>query len=181
MPFAKKFRAMMDFPFPGDRVGDFLVESVSVEDEWGHPEGYVYAVRMVFQGPGGKQGLLQTLRPFFAQHPTTFSGYGNPYQLWFRKPEVESLGDKRYAVTVKGSGARFYLEQDLERLLAYLEDAGHLTVPDKQGVLQTYLETYKAEIKRTVDRYRSRLRKVTEAEGEGELSDEQEDHRRLWD
>jgi hypothetical protein len=163
---------MMDFPFPGDQVGDFVVESVSVEDEWGHPEGYVYAVRMVLRGPGGKQGVLRTLRPFFSQHPTTFSGYGNPYQLWFRKPEVESLGDKRYAVTVNGSGARFYLEQDLERLMGYLEDEGHLTIPDRQAVLDRYLEAYQAEIKRTVGRYRSKLGRFEMVSDQEETADE---------
>jgi CubicO group peptidase (beta-lactamase class C family) len=169
MPFAKKFRAMMDFPFPGDQMGDFVVESVSVEDEWGHPEGYVYDVRMVLQGPGGKAGVKRTLKAFFAQHPTTFSGYGNPYQLWFRKPEVESLGDKRYAVKVKGSGARFYLEQDLDRFLAYLVAEGHLTSSDPQALLDAYLDAYKNEVKRTVSRYRGKVHRLEKAGGdEGE-------------
>jgi hypothetical protein len=33
MPFAKKFRAMMNFPFPGGPIGGFIVESVDVHDE----------------------------------------------------------------------------------------------------------------------------------------------------
>jgi hypothetical protein len=160
MPFAKKFRAMMDFPFPGDQMGDFVVESVSVEDEWGHPEGYVYAVEMVLCGSGGKQGVKRALAPFFAQHPTTFSGYGNPYQLWFRKPEIESLGDKRYAVSVKGAGARIFLEQDLERLLAHLVEQGYLREEESEGLLEAYLVAYRADTKRTVDRYRQRLSAV---------------------
>jgi hypothetical protein len=163
MPFANKFRAMMDFPFPGEMIGDFTVESVDVRDEWGHPEGYVYAVAMVVCGPGGKHGVKRALAPFFAQHPTTFSGYGNPYQLWFRKPEIESLGDKRYAVTVKGSGVRVHLEQDLERLLAYLESRGHLEIDDRKALLATYLEAYQAEVKRMVARYRRRLGKAASA------------------
>jgi len=93
MPFARKFRAMMNFPFPGDVVGDFTVESVNVRDEQGGAEGYVYGVSMVLRGPGGQQGVQRALKSLFAQHPTTFSGYGNPYQLWFRKAEIESLGD----------------------------------------------------------------------------------------
>ena len=126
MPFAKKFRAMMDFPFPGDTVGDFAVENVEVWDERGGSEGYVYGVEMVLCGLGGQQGVRRALKSLFSQHPTTFSGYGNPYQLWFRKPEVESLGDKRYTVRVKGSGARIYLAPELERFLSYLADKGHL-------------------------------------------------------
>ena len=34
MPFAKKFRAMMNFPFPGDTIGDFEIEEVDVHDEF---------------------------------------------------------------------------------------------------------------------------------------------------
>ena len=113
MPFADKFRAMMNFPLPGDTVGAFLVESVDVGHESGGPGIYKYAVRLVLRGPGGQQGVKQTLKPLFSTHCTTFSGYGNSYQLWFGRPEVENLGDSRYAVTVEGAGARTFLEDDL--------------------------------------------------------------------
>jgi hypothetical protein len=166
MPFAKKFRAMMDFPFAGDTVGGFAVESVEVRDERGGSEGYVYAVRIVLRGTGGKQGVRRALKSFFSSHPTTFSGYGNPYQLWFRKPEIESLGDKRYAVNVKGAGARVYLAPELDRFVRYLEDKGHLVAqPDpviRKTLVETYLEQYRAEIKRNVDRYRRKLQRTEE-------------------
>lgn len=163
MPFAKKFRAMMDFPSPGDTVGGFTVEDVDVHDEWGAPEGYVYGVRMVLRGPGGKQAVQRALKPLFAKHPTTFSGYGNPYQLWFRKPEIESLGEQRYAVSVKGSGARIYLEPELARFLDYLADH-HLDAPsepaDREALIETYLEQYRAEIALLVARYHRKLAKL---------------------
>ena len=163
MPFAKKFRAMMNFPFPGDTVGDFTVESVDVWDERGGAEGYVYGVEIVLRGLGGQQGVRRALKSLFAQHPTTFSGYGNPYQLWFRKPEIESLGDKCYLVRVKGAGARIYLAPELERFLRYLEDNGHLTAqpePASETPVEDYLELYRAEVKSQVGRYRRRLTKV---------------------
>jgi hypothetical protein len=167
MPFAKKFQAMMDFPFAGDTVGGFAVESVDVQDEWGGSEGYAYAVRMVLRGPGGKQGVKRALQSMFSSHPTTFSGYGNPYQLWFRKPEIESLGDQRYAVRVKGAGARVYLAPELERFLDYLAEEGHLAAgPDpgiREALVETYLDQYRAEIKRRVARYRSKLSKAGKA------------------
>ncbi|MCJ7738320.1 MAG: hypothetical protein MUQ10_13580 [Anaerolineae bacterium] len=163
MPFAKKFRAMMDFPFPGDTVGDFIVESVDVRDERGGSEGYVYDVRMVLQGPGGQQGARRALKSLLTQHKTTFSGYGNPYQLWFRKPEIESLGDKRYEVRVKGAGARTTLEPELDRFLAHLEESGYLAASDGPAVgetlVETYLEQYRSEIQRKVDRYRRKVLK----------------------
>jgi len=164
MPFARKFRAMMNFPFPGDVVGDFTVESVNVRDEQGGAEGYVYGVSMVLRGPGGQQGVQRALKSLFAQHPTTFSGYGNPYQLWFRKAEIESLGDKCYAVSVKGVGERMYLEPELDRFLSYLEEQGHLTAfhdpATRSALLEAYLEKYRAEIALQVARYRRKLAKV---------------------
>jgi hypothetical protein len=168
MPFAKKFRAMMDFPFPGDTIGDFVVEGVDVHDEWGAPEGYVYGVRIVLRGPGGKQAALRALRPLFSQHPTTFSGYGNPYQLWFRKPEIESLGNQRYAVSVKGAGARIFLKSDLAHFLKYLDDHHKLAassgLADHEPLIEAYLEQYRAEIALQVARYRSTLAKAEDEE-----------------
>jgi len=57
----------------------------------------------------------------FASHPMTFSGYGNPYQLWCGKPAIDSLGDRRYRVTADGAGARVYSREELERLGAHLQ------------------------------------------------------------
>jgi hypothetical protein len=163
MPFAKKFRAMMDMPFAGDRIGEFDVESIDVRDEWGAPEGYAYSIHMVLRGLGGEQGVRRALKPMFSQHPTTFSGYGNPYQLWFHKPEIEGLGDRRYAVIARGAGARIFLEQDLDRFLDYLGEKGLLADrPDpaaREALIEAYLEQYRAEIKRLVDRYKRKLGK----------------------
>ena len=163
MPFADKFRAMMDFPFPGDTVGTYLVESVDVGHESGGPGIYKYAVRLVLRGPGGQQGVKQALKPLFSTHCATFSGYGNSYQLWFGRPEIENLGDSRYAVTVEGAGARTFLEDDLERFLTYLVDESWLQAPSspaaKKALVEQYLDQYRAEVKRLADRYRSKLRK----------------------
>ena len=80
-------------------------------------------------GRAAGQGVKQTLKPLFSTHCTTFSGYGNSYQLWFGRPEIENLGDSRYAVTVEGDGARTFLEDDLERFLTYLIDENTLRSP----------------------------------------------------
>jgi hypothetical protein len=163
MPFADKFRAMMEFPFPGDTVGGFVVESVDVSHHGQGAGQYGYTARLVLRGPGGQQGVRNALKVMFAKHPTTFSGYGNPYQLWFGKPQIESLGDKRYEVRVKGGGARVYLQDELERFLDYLGAEGKLTsdgTPESNETLvEAYLEGYRNEIKRLVGRYRYRLRK----------------------
>ena len=163
MPFANKFRAMMDFPFAGDTVGDFVVESVDVRDEGSGRMGYAYSVRIVLCGRGGKQGVRRALKDLFASHTTTFSAYGNPYQLWFGRPEIESLGDQRYSVTAEGGGARVYLEDELRQFLAYLDESGQLAArsdqADAEPLVENYLDSYQADIRRRVDRYRRKLRK----------------------
>jgi hypothetical protein len=163
MPFAKKFRAMMDFPFPGDAIGNFIVESIDVRDEPSSSVGYSYKTRMVLRGPGGKQGVRRALRPLFSKRLMTFSGFGNPYHIWFKKPTIESLGDKRYAVSVKGAGVHVKIQPELDRFLRYLQDEGLLTVQTDSAVrhawVEDYLERYRGEIKRKVDRYRGLLRK----------------------
>jgi hypothetical protein len=166
MPFAAKFRAMMDLPFAGDTLGGFDVESMDVSHRSGEL-GYAYSVRMVLRGPGGQQGVRRALKDLLSAHPTTFSGYGNPYQLWCGKPEIESLGDRRYAVSVEGAGARVYLEQELRRFLASLDQEGYLAdrpdIAPRETLVEAYMERYRAEIKRKVGRYRRRLRKDGDA------------------
>jgi hypothetical protein len=161
MPLAKKFRAMMDFPFPGDTMGNFTVESVDVNVVKEDKGGIVYEVRMALSGPGKEQNVQQAIRALFSQHPITFSGYGNPYQLWFMKPKIESLGEQRYAVNVQGAGARVYLEPELMRFLQYLNDNSHLVAPSdpsaQETLVDTYLERYRLEIQRRVGRYTRKL------------------------
>jgi hypothetical protein len=140
------------------------VESVDVRHHKGSAGSYAYDVRLVLRGPGGQQGVRRALKPLLAQHPTTFSGYGNPYQLWFGTPEIQSLGDGRYEVTVEGGGARTYLQDDLVRFLGYLAAEGLAAVDPEPAALaeqvEAYMERYRAQIKRDVDRYRYRLRKL---------------------
>lgn len=165
MPFAATFRAMMDFPLIGDALGDFSVEGVDVTDGPGGPGGlHTYTVRIALQGPGGKQGVRKALKDLFSSHPTTFSAYGNAYQLWFGKPEIERLGDQRYAVTVQGAGARSNLEHELHRLLSYLDETDRLAAQTDQAIgdelIEAYLAGYRAEIGRKVGRYKRRLRRA---------------------
>jgi len=163
MPFATKFRATMDLPFAGDEIGSFSVESVEVTDRPLGAGRYTYQVHMVLNGPGGKQGVRAALKPLFSSHPITFSGYGNPYQLWFARPEIESLGDKRYAVHIEGAGARVHLGDELGRFLDYLVQEDKLVnpsdLPGRTALLETYLQSYQREVRLQVGRYRSKLRR----------------------
>jgi hypothetical protein len=163
MPFADKFRAMMDFPFPGDTLGDMTVESVEVGHEGRAPGVYAYPIRMVLRGPGGQAAVLRAVKQLFATRCTTFSGFGTPYQLWFGKPAIESLGDGRYAVALEGAGARVHLEADLARFLDYLASEGRLTgaadPAERAALVGDYIVRYQAEIGRLVGRYRTRIRR----------------------
>lgn len=170
MPFARKFRAMMDFPLAGDRLDDFVIESVQVRDQRTGSEGYIYDVSMVLRGPGGQRKVREALRSLFSKHLTTFSAYGNAYQLWFRRRSItlESLGDKRYAVSVKGAGERMALRPELTRFLEYLqtqEVPSPSTQPEREKLVAEYLEHYQMEIRRKVGRYDYRLRRMQQ-EGE---------------
>jgi hypothetical protein len=161
MPFADKFRAMMGFPFPGETLGAFTVESVDVGHEGIAPGLYVYPVRIVVSGPGGVTAATKALRPLLSQQCTTFSGYGNPYQLWFGKMTIESLGEGRYAATVQGAGARVHLHDDLARFLEHLAAQGALAEGlDSAALVESYLAGYQGEVARLVNRYRGKLRRT---------------------
>lgn len=169
MPFANTFRAMLCFPFPGDALGEFVVESVEVRDAppGDAPPGlslHAYAVRMVVRGPGGQQGVRRALAGLMEAHPTCFSAYGNPYQLCLGKPTIEPLGERRYAVTAVGGGTRLFLAEELERFLGFLGEGGHLAAPlegaDREALVADYLQGYAAVVRRGVNRYRARVRRL---------------------
>ena len=166
MPFAKKFRAMMEFPLAGETIGDFAVEDVEVRDVAGDFGQHGYGVRMVLRGPGGQQGVRKALKTLVGTRPITFSSYGNPYQLWCGRPEIESLGDKRYEVTARAAGVPISLEDALRRFVDYLAAEGLLAdAPDAVDVdvmIGRYLDAYRDDIARHVAHYRS---KVARAEG----------------
>ena len=67
MPFANKFRAMMDLPLAGETVDGFVAESIEVDDIRSGWKGYGYSVRMVLAGPGGKAGVRRVLRALLAK------------------------------------------------------------------------------------------------------------------
>jgi len=111
----------------------------------------------------GQTALQKALRPLFGARPVTFSAYGNPYQLWAGRPEIEPLGDQRYAITARGAGVPIALEEILQRFTdALAEDgalAGDPTPGDRTTLIATYLDRYRATIERDANRYRSRLRR----------------------
>lgn len=161
MPFADKFRAMMEMPLPGDTVGDFTIEECDVTHEADGWRGYVYNVRIVMRGPGGIAGVRRTVAPLFSKRALTFSSYGNPYELWFGRPEVESLGDRRYVVLTEGAGVRIELAVELQRFLHHLANQGQMS-PDHdppETMVEAYLQSYRADVKRRVDRCRRLARK----------------------
>ena len=165
MPFADKFRAMMDMPFAGDTLGEpagaFTVETVNVGHEGRAPGHYAYPLTLVIRGPGGLAAVRRAIKPLFSRRCTTFSGFGTPYQLWFGKPAIEALGDGRYAVTDEGAGVRVHLAEDLTRFAEDLAAQGLLagTPEERAALVEGYLARYQAEVARVVGRYRTRMRK----------------------
>ena len=145
MPFAKTYRFTLQIPEAGRSLGGFLVESSDVShDERG--DGTIrYPVTLVLAGPGGKSAVRKEVSERFGPGRTTFSGFGNPYQLQFGRFEVQSLGARRYRVTAVGTGARIDLERELRRFVAYARARGE--APD-DALLTAYLEDYRRDVTR---------------------------------
>ena len=81
MPFAQKYQFTMRIPGPGGRIGDYRVESCQIRHEERGDGTITYPVSLVLSGPGGKQGIRKAVREDLDHGRTTFSGFGNPYQL----------------------------------------------------------------------------------------------------
>jgi len=158
MPFASKFCAMMQIPLPGERIGDLVVESLEARDVPGGPGQHAYAVTLVLRGPGGRESVRRALGALLSAQPLAFSAYGNPYQLFCGKPEVQALSSEQYQVRISGAGMRIDLEEQLVRFATHMRDAG---VPneDLRAQVQAYLAGYMAEQEKGVNRYRGRLRR----------------------
>ena len=152
MPFANKFILTMQFPKIGDMIGDYAVEESEVECAPIGNGQYSYPTRMILAGKGGQKGVRTALKDLVSKRRFTFSGYGNPYQLWFGKTKVESLTNNRYQVKVNGLGSRVFLERELERYLTYLSEHGFLNKKWSEDAgseaLNAYMELYKAEARR---------------------------------
>ncbi len=163
MPFAKKWSAMMEFPVAGETLGDFTIECFEARDVAGGFGQHGYVLDLVLQGFGGQKGVRKALRGLVNARPTTFSAYGTPYQLWCGRPEIESLGDRRYAVTVRGAGVPIALEETLCRFLDHLAETGELSGDadkgDRAALVDAYLRCYRVDIERHVARYRRRLQR----------------------
>lgn len=145
MPFAQKYRFAMRFPEPGDTIDGFRVESCEVgHDEKG--DGTIfYPFVILLSGKGGRQGVGKAVRAAFAHGHTTFSGFGNPYQLRFGRFTVEALGTGRYSVTGCGYGCRIDLERELSRFVAYARLHGKSA---DDAVVAEYIEAYKRDVTR---------------------------------
>ena len=91
MPFADKFRAMMNFPLPGDTVGAFLVESVDVGHESGGPgiyslpSAWYYGGRAVSKASNRRSSRYspRTALPFPAMAtPISYGSAGPRSRTW---------------------------------------------------------------------------------------------------
>ena len=136
---------MMDFPFPGDIVGDFKVESVDVHDEWGAPEGYVYGCDGAARAGGASSPARAQTSVFPASNHLR---YGNPYQLWFRKPEIENPASMLCSER-EGIRSAYLSAPELERFLTTFADKDAPAASDTAArgkLIEDYLEKYRAEI-----------------------------------
>ena len=145
MPFANKYRFAMQIPEAGRSLGGFLVESSEVAHHERGDGTIEYPVTLVLVGPGGKPAVRKAIIERFGRGRTTFSGFGNPYQLHFGRFEVESLGARRYQVTALGTGARIDLERELRRFVAYARARRKVA---NESLLTAYLADYRRDVTR---------------------------------
>lgn len=138
----------MKLPATGDKIGDFTVESCSIDHDPAGYGRYEYPLDIILTGKGGQQGVRNALRELLAPVKTTFSAYGNAYQLRFGKTSVESLGGRRYRLFGVGLGARVYLRKEVERFLDFLAEKGRISAKDKIRIADSYLEEYQADARR---------------------------------
>jgi len=135
----------MRIPGASGRIGAFSVESCEVGHEERGDGTIDYPVSMVLAGKGGAQGVRKAIREHLDRGRTTFSGFGNPYQLRLGRFEVESLGGSRYRVTARGIGVRIDLERELRRFVAY---ARLRRKPAAGALIAAYLEDYRRDATR---------------------------------
>jgi hypothetical protein len=145
LPFARKYQFTMRIPDAGGRVGGFDVESSEVRHLERGDGTIDYPVSMVLVGKGGAQGVRKAIREHCGRGRTTFSGFGNPYQLRLGAFEVESLGRGRYRVTAHGLGVRIDLERELRRFVAY---ARLRRKPVSDELIGAYVQDYRRDITR---------------------------------
>ncbi|MBT3273648.1 MAG: hypothetical protein HN368_10865 [Spirochaetales bacterium] len=146
MPFANKFIKTMGLPRIGEKLDEFMVTAVEVGHVGTGPGQYRYPIRLVLQGKGGCAGAKAAVRNLFSEVKTTFSGYGNPYQLYVGKYDAKGIGDQCYEITAEGFGARIYLDQEFRRFLRFLEHSQRIHI--RPAVLDEYLREYQAETTR---------------------------------
>ena len=141
----------MNLPNDGDRIEGFVVESCEIAHAPSGYGRYEYPIDIVVSGVGGQQGVRRAFRELFSRIKTTFSGYGNAYQLRFGKMEIESLGERRYRIHGNGLGARVYLRKEIGRFVEYLLDNRYL-VPEwcdrKDDLAEEYIEEYLVDARR---------------------------------
>jgi hypothetical protein len=138
----------MRLPDTEKEIGDFTVESCTVNHEPSGYGRYEYPFEIVLEGKGGQQGVRNAFRNLLSPVKTTFSAYGNAYQLRFGKTEIESLGNRRYRLRGTGLGARIFLRKELERFWDFLSDDGLVEAEEKENNIKRYLDAYQMDARR---------------------------------
>jgi hypothetical protein len=110
VPFSKKFKKIMKLPSKEDKIGEFFVESSSVEHihiKGSNPRRYDYPVRLTVRGEGDEQDVGNTFKQLLSQqHVRTTSGYGNPYTCGIGNMQITPIGEERFLIEALGHCTR---------------------------------------------------------------------------
>ena len=146
MPFAKKYYRVMKFPKEGEVIDGFTVLSITITHNNVKSGIYEYPTEIIAEGKGGKTKVKDVFKKYFDQRITTFSGYGNPYQMHGGRIEIIALNNKKYKIKAKGIGVRIYLRRELNQFLKFLVE-NNLIVKNldeivREEIIDDYISRY---------------------------------------
>ncbi|MHA1987546.1 MAG: hypothetical protein ACW98D_12985 [Promethearchaeota archaeon] len=146
MPFAKKYYRVMGFPKEGDILKGFEVLMINITHTNLKSGIYEYPTEIIVEGKGGKTKVREVFKKYFNQRITTFSGYGNPYQMHGGRIEIIALGKQKYKINAIGIGIRIYLRRELDQFFEFLVEnnnsAKDFNTTIREKIIDDYLRMY---------------------------------------
>lgn len=144
MPFADQFHRCMNLPNKGDMINTFFVQDTKITQRNLHDGVYDFPIELVVVGEsvGGKQGVLQTFKPFFTKIVSLYTQYGSLYQCRCEKLVIENIAPKTYKIATMGIGCRIYPRQELESFMKFLKESTGFTELQSDAIITAYLSYY---------------------------------------
>ncbi|MHA2281807.1 MAG: hypothetical protein ACXAC5_13270 [Promethearchaeota archaeon] len=136
----------MRFPKEGDVINGFEVLSINITHTNLKSGIYEYPTEIIVEGKGGKTKVREVFKKYFNQRITTFSGYGNPYQMHGGRIEIIALDKQKYKIKAIGIGVRIYLRRELNQFFEFLVENNivvkNFDEADREETIEEYINKY---------------------------------------